>query len=95
MHAFAIYLSNLNVCKNCNEFAFCRKFSYYILHVLFAQSIEVAHMQRRERPDVTDVKFVIRKNRRQLNRVRYLLEMKAVITKATKVDAEAVAQNGA
>jgi Transcription initiation factor IID, 18kD subunit len=49
-------------------------------------------MQKRERPDVTDVKFVIRKNRRQLNRVRYLLEMKAVITKATKVDAEEVAK---
>lgn len=51
-------------------------------------------MQRRDRPDVTDVKFVIRKNKRQLDRVRYLQEMKAVINKATKVDAEEVAQGG-
>lgn len=52
-------------------------------------------MQRRERPEVTDIKFVIRKNKRQLTRVRYLLEMKAVIKKATTVDAEEVAQAGA
>jgi hypothetical protein len=51
-------------------------------------------VQRRERPEVTDVKFVIRKNRRQLTRVRYLLDMKAVITKATKVDVDEVAQGG-
>lgn len=51
-------------------------------------------MQRGERPDVMDVTFVIRKNRRQLQRSRYLLEMKAVISKATKVDAEVVAQGG-
>jgi Transcription initiation factor IID, 18kD subunit len=64
------------------------------LKLLLLQSTDVANLQRRERPDVTDVKFVIRKNRRQLSRVRYLLEMKAVINKATKVDAEEVAQGG-
>jgi hypothetical protein len=58
---------------------------------LVGKATDVATMQRRDRPDVTDIKFVIRKNRRQLNRVRYLLEMKAVINKATKVDAEEVA----
>jgi Transcription initiation factor IID, 18kD subunit len=58
---------------------------------LVGKATDVAAMQRRDRPDVTDIKFVIRKNRRQLNRVRYLLEMKAVINKATKVDAEEVA----
>lgn len=54
------------------------------------QSTEVANWQRRERPDVTDVKFVIRKSKKQMSRVRYLLEMKAEIKKATTLDADAV-----
>ena len=43
----------------------------------------MAHAQRRERPDVTDVKVVVRKDRRKLDRVRYLLAMKAQIDKVT------------
>jgi len=50
-------------------------------------------LNRRERPDVTDVKFVIRKDTRKLKRVRYLLEMKAEIKKATNVDAESIVNN--
>lgn len=55
---------------------------------LVAKSTEVAHANRRERPDVTDVKFVIRKNKKKLARVRYLLEMKAEIKKATNIGPE-------
>lgn len=57
---------------------------------LVAKSTEIAHTNRRERPDVTDIKIVIRKDIRKLNRVRYLLEMKAEIKKATSVDAEEI-----
>ena len=45
----------------------------------------MAHSNRRERPDVSDVKFVIRKDPKKLARVRYLLEMKAEIKKAISV----------
>lgn len=57
---------------------------------LVAKSTEVADANRRERPDVTDIKFVIRKNKKKLARVRYLLEMKAEIKKATNVNAEEI-----
>lgn len=57
------------------------------------QSTEVAHLYRRERPDVTDIKFVIRKDQRKLKRVRYLLEMKAEIARVTKYDADEYAAN--
>lgn len=57
---------------------------------LVGKSTEVAQANRRERPDVADVKFVIRKNKRKLARVRYLLEMKAEIKRATLVDAEKI-----
>lgn len=60
---------------------------------LVAKSTEVAHANRRERPDVTDIKFVIRKNKKKLDRVRYLLEMKAEIKKATNVNAEEIVAN--
>lgn len=75
--------SNIHACTFC-----------FVSLAVVLQSTEFARMQKRERPEVTDVKFVIRKNKRQLTRVRYLLEMKAVINKATKVDAEEVAQAG-
>lgn len=39
---------------------------------------------------MTDVKFVIRKSKKKMSRVRYLLEMKAEIKKATTLDADAV-----
>lgn len=57
---------------------------------LVAKSTQVAHMNRRERPDIADIKFVIRKDPRRLNRVRYLLEMKAEIRRVTNVDAEEI-----
>ncbi len=57
------------------------------------KATEVANTYRRDRPDVTDIKFIIRKDRRKLKRVRYLLEMKAEIHKATKVDAENMVKN--
>lgn len=49
---------------------------------------EIAHAQRRERPDVVDVKLVIRKDRRKMQRVRYLLEMRTRIEKDTSLQAE-------
>lgn len=55
------------------------------------KATEYAHTCRRDRPDVTDIKFVIRKDKRKLKRVRYLLEMKAELNKATKLDADAIA----
>lgn len=55
---------------------------------LVAKSTEVAHANRRERPDETDIKFLIRKDPRKLKRVRYLLEMKSEIKKATKIEAD-------
>lgn len=57
---------------------------------LAAKSTEIAQTNRRERPDVTDIKFIIRKDKRKLQRVRYLLEMKAEIKRATNVDAEEI-----
>lgn len=60
------------------------------MSALVAKSTEVAHANRRERPDETDVKFVIRKDPRKLKRVRYLLEMKSEIKKATKLDADEI-----
>lgn len=53
----------------------------------------MAQVRRKDRPEVQDVLFVIRKKPRQLKRVRYLLEMKAVIHRATAVtkDAEEMA----
>lgn len=55
---------------------------------LVAKSTEVAHANRRERPDETDIKFIIRKEPRKLKRVRYLLEMKSEIKKAVKIEAD-------
>lgn len=57
---------------------------------LAAKSTEIAQTNRRERPDVTDIKFIIRKDKRKLQRVRYLLEMKAEIKRATNVNAEEI-----
>lgn len=37
-----------------------------------------------------DIKFIIRKDTRKLNRVRYLLEMKQEIRKATNVDTQEI-----
>lgn len=48
------------------------------------QTMDVAASRRRDRPDVTDVKFVIRKDDRKMQRVRYLLDMQAHIQTATK-----------
>lgn len=47
------------------------------------KSTEIAHQYRRERPEVSDIKVIIRKDAAKLNRVRYLLEMKQEIRKAT------------
>lgn len=59
----------------------------YII-ALAQKSTEIAHANRRERPDVPDVKLVIRKDPVKLERVRYLLEMKVEIRKATNVSDE-------
>lgn len=48
------------------------------------QTMDVAASRRRDRPDVTDVKFVIRKDDRKMQRVRYLLDMQAHIQTATR-----------
>lgn len=58
------------------------------LEQVVSKTTEVARSYRRERPDVTDVMFVIRKDRRKLQRVRYLLDMKQEIKNATAIDAE-------
>lgn len=55
---------------------------------LVKKSTEVAHAQRRERPDVTDIKVVVRKDRRKINRVRYLLEMKTQIQQVTQFNVD-------
>lgn len=60
---------------------------HYVEQVV-TKTTEVAQSYRRERPDVNDVLFVIRKDKRKLNRVRYLLDMKAEIKRATAIDAE-------
>lgn len=52
---------------------------------LHSKSTEIAHQHRRERPEVSDIKVIIRKDTPKLNRVRYLLEMKQEIRKATSV----------
>lgn len=62
------------------------------IEAVVCKTTEVAQSYRRERPDVCDIMFVIRKDRRKLKRVRYLLEMKAEIQKATRVDAEKMAK---
>lgn len=51
---------------------------------LVTKTMDVAASRRRDRPDVTDVKFVIRKDDRKMQRVRYLLDMQAHIQTATK-----------
>ncbi|GJQ09322.1 hypothetical protein GpartN1_g1113.t1 [Galdieria partita] len=43
---------------------------------------EVAHERKRERPDINDLKFVIRKDKKKLNRVHYLLRMKRIIDRS-------------
>lgn len=50
--------------------------------ILVAKTTMVANANRRERPDVTDVKYVIRKQPKKLARVRYLLDMKTEIKRA-------------
>ncbi|KAA8497255.1 Transcription initiation factor TFIID subunit 13 [Porphyridium purpureum] len=52
---------------------------------LVSKTTEVAHIRKRDRPDITDVKFVIRRDRRRTQRVRYLLQMKASIDGATSM----------
>lgn len=59
---------------------------------LNAKSADVALCNKRDRPDLMDVMYVIRKDARRLRRVRYLLEMKAEIKKATNVNAEEIAK---
>ncbi|GAB0495734.1 hypothetical protein MMPV_007039 [Pyropia vietnamensis] len=51
---------------------------------LVTKTMDVAASRRRDRPDVTDVKFVIRKDERKMQRVRYLLDMQAHIQTATR-----------
>lgn len=51
----------------------------------WCQSTQIANQHRRERPEVSDVKLIIRKDPAKLKRVRYLLEMKQEIRKATNV----------
>ncbi len=62
------------------------------LESVISETTRIANTYRREKPDITDIKFLIRKDRRKLQRVRYLLDMKAEIQKATKVDAEDLAK---
>lgn len=58
---------------------------------LAIKSTHIANQHRRERPEVSDVKLIIRKDQTKLKRVRYLLEMKQEIRKATNaVDDEFV-----
>ncbi|PXF46678.1 Transcription initiation factor TFIID subunit 13 [Gracilariopsis chorda] len=59
---------------------------------LNAKSAEVALCNKRERPDLMDLMYVIRRDARRLNRVRYLLEMKAEIKKATNLNAEEISK---
>eukprot|EP00871_Galdieria_phlegrea_P005930 jgi/Galph1/824/GphlegSOOS_G5545.1 len=42
----------------------------------------VAQEKKRERPDVSDLKFVIRRDKKKLHRVQYLLHMKHVIDRS-------------
>jgi len=49
---------------------------------LVAKSTDLANARRRDRPDISDVLFVIRKDRRKIQRVRYLQEMKAKVDAA-------------
>ncbi|OSX69222.1 hypothetical protein BU14_1725s0002 [Porphyra umbilicalis] len=51
---------------------------------LVTKTMDVAASRRRDRPDVTDVKFAIRKDDRKMQRVRYLLDMQAHIQTVTK-----------
>lgn len=62
------------------------------LHAFVTETFRVAHLRRRERPDVSDIRVVIRKDKRKLQRVRYLLNMKEEINKACKVDHEAMVE---
>jgi len=55
------------------------------LTALVTKSVEIANARRREKPNVSDVKFVIRKDRRRMQRVRYLLDMKAEIERVTNI----------
>jgi len=43
---------------------------------------EVAHERKRERPDINDLKFVIRRDTNKLSRVQYLLSMKRIIDRS-------------
>lgn len=58
--------------------------SYVIEYIvdLVEKCSEVAHERKRERPDVNDLKFVIRKDKKKLNRVHYLLRMKRIIDRS-------------
>ncbi len=62
----------------------------HYIEAIVTRTTEVAHTYRRERPEIADIMFVIRKDRRKLQRVRYLLDMKAEIKKSTSVNAEAL-----
>uniref|UniRef100_A0A7S0ZEC8 Transcription initiation factor TFIID subunit 13 n=1 Tax=Timspurckia oligopyrenoides TaxID=708627 RepID=A0A7S0ZEC8_9RHOD len=55
------------------------------LSALISKSVEIAQSRRRDRPNISDVKFVIRKDRRRMQRVRYLLDMKAEIERVTNI----------
>lgn len=70
----------------------CKVTNWNYICFVKSQSTEIANSYRRERPDVGDIKFIIRKDKRKLKRVRYLLEMKAEIKKATHVDPEEIAK---
>lgn len=56
---------------------------------LVGKSTQVAHQRRRERPEVEDIKMIIRKDLSKLNRVRYLLDMKQEIRRATAITNDA------
>mmetsp|Transcript_33283 Transcript_33283/g.81659 ORF Transcript_33283/g.81659 Transcript_33283/m.81659 type:complete len:94 (+) Transcript_33283:53-334(+) len=49
---------------------------------LVTKAATVAQSRGRDKPDIADVMFVVRKNPRKLERVRYLQEMNRTVQKA-------------
>lgn len=62
---------------------------------LAVKSTDIAHQHRRERPEVSDIKIIIRKDPQKLSRVRYLLEMKQEIRKATSAVEDSIEKTNA